>query len=123
MSFRRAIPPCTPGEQRRQDLARALGCIACRIERERYGRSLTHDCGPTEIEHQTISGRQISQLATIALGSFHHRAICIDGLTTSEMTELFGPSQAKGSKPFHARYGDNQILLELQDRLIRENER
>lgn len=117
--FKRAIPKCTPDQQARQDRARELGCIACM-----KNVLQDFDCNQTrawsEIHHLTRSGRQIGQDETICLCCWHHRGMLTNGLNTSENTEIFGPSLAKGSKPFHARYGDNATLLEYQNNLLKD---
>lgn len=111
--FKRAIPKCTPEEQSRQDKCREMGCIACRMDKD-----TPEQCGRSTIHHLTISGRTISQLATICLGDWHHLGSVPLGETTSSMTFKYGPSLAKGSKTFHAHYGSNESLLKYQDELI-----
>lgn len=131
MTFRRAIPKPTASEQARQDKCREMGCIACRMERDMaepivfQGLTLIYDppyCGAPEIHHLTKSGRQIGQDESVCLGTWHHRAIILMPVsiygTSAYMTDHFGPSLAKGSKPFYARYGSNQELLDYQNRLI-----
>jgi len=108
--FKRAIPKPTQAEQDRQDRARACGCIACRIE-------ICVQPLSTEIHHQTQSGRQISQRHTVALCSWHHRAICVPGMTRTEMEREYGPSLHRPRK-FFERYGDNAEQLQFQDELI-----
>lgn len=114
--FKRAIAKCTPEQQARQDKCRNFGCIAC----IRDGN--VNLCGSDEIHHLTVSGRTISQDHTIALGQWHHRAICKNGFTSTQMERKFGPSLAKGSKTFHARYGTNDDLLKYQNELIGEGQ-
>jgi len=75
-------------------------------------------CMPDEIHHLTSVGRQIDQNHTICLCQWHHRAICLLAVKSSEMTQKYGPSLAKGSKTFHAHYGDNDTLLAYQNELI-----
>ena len=116
--FRRAIAPPTAEQQARQDAARELGCIACR-QWKNYPMMKTQ-CGPSEIHHQTRSGsgRQIGQDETVCLGSWHHRAICLPGYTASQMEAEFGPSLARGSKPFYRVFGTNYEQLQFQNELI-----
>ena len=109
--FKRAIPPCTPIQQERQDRARSCGCIACVIE-----------CLPqpnaSEIHHQTKYGRQIGQDHSVCLCQWHHRGICVIGKTSREMAFEFGPSLAKQPRKFFDIYGANAEQLEFQNRLI-----
>lgn len=119
MTFRRAIPKCTPDQQARQDRARELGCIACALNTVRGEAFFGGECGRPEIHHLTKSGRQIGQNETVCLGAWHHRAILLPHAKNSnEMTMCCGPSLAKGSKPFHARYGSNEELLAYQNKLL-----
>lgn len=114
MTFKRAIPPCTPEQQARQDLCREKGCIACRME-------LCEQPLHTEIHHQTKSGRQISQDAAVALCAWHHRGICLPGMRSSDMRALYGPSLAKNPRAFFETYGDNAEQLKFQNDLIGHN--
>lgn len=109
--LKRAIPAPTAAQQQRQDDARAAGCIACRMEPCKQPF-------PTEIHHQTSYGRQIGQDHTEAECSWHHRGICLPGLTTSQMTRAYGPSLATDSKAFAIRYGGNVERLDFQNALI-----
>lgn len=115
--FKRAIPKCTPDQQARQDRARELGCIACKIE---WGEKEGPAAMPPEIHHLTRTGRQIGQDETVCLCQWHHRGICAPDERSSAMSLWWGPSLAKGSKPFHARYGSNDELLAYQNKLIGE---
>lgn len=74
--------------------------------------------GAPEINHQTRSGRQIGQWETECLCSWHHRGICLVGVTSSQMADLYGPSLAKGSKTFAAKFGGNEERLKFQNDII-----
>ena len=113
MAFKRRIPPPTPRQQARQDAARELGCVACWMDLRGW-------VAP-EIHHLTDCGFTTSQDATVALCPWHHRGQCHDGWTAASMTHAFGPSLARGSKPFRASYGSNADLLEFQNALIARN--
>jgi hypothetical protein len=110
MAFKRRIPPPTARQQARQDAARELGCVACWMN----GRGFV----PPEIHHQTDCGFTTSQDATIALCPWHHRAQCRDGWTSAHMTLAYGPSLARGSKPFRERFGSDAEMLAFQNALI-----
>lgn len=114
--FKRSIKKCTKEQQARQDRCRHLGCIACRMNfgGDQYSIAPL----PHEIHHQTECGRQIGQDATVCLCAWHHRGICAPCTTSSQMLEFYGPSLAKGSKPFVAEYGSNAEQLEYQNKLI-----
>jgi hypothetical protein len=88
--MRRAIGRPTKAQQKYQDEARAAGCMACLLRRNRY------QCGPTEIHHRNIGDlagqRQIGQDAVVALGSYHHRGVLLPGMTAAAMRDQYGPS-------------------------------
>lgn len=116
MAFKRRIPPPTPRQQARQDEARRLGCICCRIESERRGYPIT--AGWVQIHHQTDAGFTTSQDHTVAACSWHHQGHCASGYTSEVMRNRYGPSLAKGSKPFRAAYGSDAEQLAYQNALI-----
>lgn len=101
MSFgSKNLPPQTPDERARIDQIVRHGCVACKMEGDKCF---------TEIHHLLVGGRRVGHRFTIGLCDHHHR--------TGQQPER-GPSLAKGSKPFHDRYGTDQYLLFYQDRLI-----
>lgn len=110
MAFSRRIPAPTKEQQRRQDLIRDLGCLVARLR--------GHGFVPCEIHHLTDCGRTISQDHTIGLNPWSHRGVSFNDLTYAQCRELFGPSLAKGSKIFHAEFGSNEELLEMQNQLL-----
>lgn len=110
MTFKRAIPPCTPEQQARQDRCREVGCIACKME-------LCNQPLPTEINHIAERGKQLGQDYTEALCQWHHRGICIPGNTVRAMTLAFGPSLLS-RRAFVERYGNTEERLSFQNELI-----
>jgi hypothetical protein len=109
--FKRAIPKCTAEQQARQDKARAAGCIACRIE-------MCEQPFNTEINHITVSGRQLGQDFTEALCQWHHRGICKPGYTANDMQIEYGPSLLHNKRHFVRIYGDWRERLSFQNELI-----
>ena len=103
----------TPAETERREHIRAQGCIYCRLAQV---RGLQPTGMAVEIHHVTDCGRQIGNGAILPACSWHHRAICREGMTSSAMANLFGPSLAKGSKPFRAFFGSDAELLAITDR-------
>jgi hypothetical protein len=129
MTFKRAIGKPNAEQQSRQDRCRAAGCIHCRLEtRARAGHVNFYNLQvfgtgmPVEIHHQTYQGRQLGQDETVASCSWHHRAICLPNVNSTQMLNLYGPSLAKGSKPFTQRYGTNAEQLDYQNALIGEGD-
>jgi len=90
----------------RADLERFLaiqdiGCLACL----RHGRRGV----PCDIHHLLRGGRRRGHQATIGLCPWHHRGV----------GPALGLSLAHGSKSFHAMYGSDEDLLEMQNDLVR----
>ena len=98
----------TKAEEERRERLRALGCICCRLNLARCYRATGQR---VEIHHITEAGRQLGNAHIVPLCLWHHRAICIEGRTSTNMLAAFGPSLAKGSKPFTDFYGDGSVLL------------
>lgn len=100
----------TAEDEQRIDAIKEIGCICCLMEGlgKRY----------CEWHHLTKSGFTQGNKATIGICSWHHRGVCDEGRTSTEMKSIYGPSLAKGSKPFYATYGTYEFLLGYQDHLI-----
>ena len=101
--------------QKRFEALRAMGCIIDRL----YG---CPDCGPVEIHHLNLAGhagqKRLGDDYTIPLGLWHHRGISYWLLSPKEMERIYGPSLAKQSKAFRARYGsDMELLAEVNRRI------
>lgn len=84
-------------------------CMACR----QRGLSTAY----IEIHHLLSGNKRRGHMFTISLCQWHHRGVT-DGLDASSMEILFGPSLAKGSKPFHFWFGTDEELLATQNRLL-----
>jgi hypothetical protein len=88
-----------------------LPCLACEIE----GRGL--QCGPTESHHLNLAGlagqKRRGDEFTINLGAWHHRAARLPGMTSDQMSHIYGPSLALNSKLFRFTYGQDDFLLAL----------
>lgn len=110
MAFKRGIPAPNKEQQHRQDLIRELGCIVAMIR--------GHGFVGCEIHHLTDCGRTISQDHTIGLNPWSHRGVTFNNLTKEQCLNLFGPSLAKGSKPFREEFGGNDELLAIQNAVL-----
>lgn len=86
------------------DKVARMGCIACRI---RLG---VHE--PTTVHHITAGGRRMGHLFTIPLCPWHHQGYCRNGITSTSMATLFGPSLAKSRRDFKREFGTELDLLE-----------
>lgn len=103
------------GSPTKADVARfhaiqAIGRICCRK------RGLHREC---EIHHLLSGGRRIGHHATIGLCPWHHRGALIEGFD-KQLSEVRGPSLARGSKPFHEAFGSDVELLAYQNTLLAE---
>jgi len=125
MPFARRIPPPTKAQQARQDKARALGCIHCWMEKlirfNEEGEAYS-PAGWFQMHHQTEDGFTQSQDDSVCSCSWHHQGHCVQGKTTRQMTDAYGPSLAKGTVPFFERYGRNDVQLEFQNALLAKRE-
>lgn len=102
----------TKAEAARFEAIKSLGCLACR----KLGLAMF--CGPIECHHLLSGGKRRGHMDSVPLGRWHHRGIPWQTLNSRQMTEAFGPSLAKGSKPFHAMFGSDDELLAETNQLI-----
>lgn len=92
-------------------------CVCCHLNHS-LGRvrAAFHGC---DAHHLLSGGRRRGHRFTIGACPWHHRGVRpYREMTDKEATEIFGPSLAHGSKPFHAFYGSDDELLALQERLL-----
>ena len=108
--LKRALPSATKAQKSRWDTMREIGCVVARLR----GLGFV----PGEIHHLTVCGRTISHDDTICLNPWSHRGVVFDGWTRMRCEQVFGPSLARGSKPFHAHFGSDDELLAEQERLL-----
>lgn len=92
-------------------------CVACWLNFHAFGLGIAdqHGC---DAHHTLSGGRRRGHGDTLGLCPWHHRGVRPERFVSDRMaTQVLGPSLAHGSKPFHALYGDDDYLLELQQRL------
>lgn len=91
-------------------------CIACAIE----GRPGV----PCQVHHM-LNGYRLGHQYSIGLCPWHHEGDTPAGCNGSVelATKRYGPSLERNSRAFHARYGDDDELLIIQDAAIRISER
>jgi Recombination enhancement, RecA-dependent nuclease len=99
----------TASEVERFEKLQILGCICCR-QLKVNGRS-------GEVHHLLSGNKRRGHEYTILLCAYHHRSVT--SLPKAKAIEEYGPSLADGSKPFHARFGDDQFLLDKTNELLR----
>jgi hypothetical protein len=101
----------TAKHRTRWDRFRFVGCVACRKE----GFPNFH----YEVHHLNVGGKAGQKRRghdfTIPLCEWHHRGIgpCDE--------DIYGPSLAKQSKAFRARYGTDDDLLAYTNEMITES--
>ena len=103
----------TKSEKARMAKVAALGCICCRLLEGREG-----ELPVAEIHHLLECGRRRGHRFTVGLCFFHHRGVVPYGLCKQGAVESLGPSLADGTVPFRRRWGSDDFLLEMTDRLI-----
>lgn len=97
-------------EKCRMEDCKFLGCICCWF--------IDRPWVFAEYNHIVEGNRRKGHMYGYALCRFHHRNEPLDGMTKKQTAELLGPSLGAGSKPFHARWGSNQELLEAQNQML-----
>jgi hypothetical protein len=107
----------TKAQAERIDRLKRGECVSCWLNRQ-SGRPTAH-FGGCDAHHVLSGGIRRGHHATLACCPWHHRGVKpYDQMTDAQATDLFGPSLAHGSKPFHALYGSDDELLALQEQLL-----
>lgn len=102
----------TVADEARRRCIHTGNCMAC----DQRGIDLT-DSGYVQWHH--LNGRKHHE-QTIGLCYWHHQARPMYEMTHQQCRDYYGPSLAEGSKPFHAEFGSNDLLLEQQNRVLLE---
>lgn len=102
-------------DQARFEMLKDLGCIAC------INEGVSPTCGYPEMHHLLSGNKRRGHDCTIPLGPWHHRGVRPAWSDSDEdAAQMYGPSLAKGSKPFHQAYGGDDELLAQVNRMIGE---
>lgn len=103
----------TPAEAARLEAVRALPCLACMM-------ALRVQVQRTEAHHQLSGNVRIGHDATIPLCEWHHQGkLPNPKVNSAQMEASHGPSLARSSKAFHARFGTDAELLDRTNKLLR----
>jgi hypothetical protein len=87
-----------------------IGCIPCNMD----GRRLV----PPDSHHHKDGNARLGHQVSTAECPWHHRG-CTAGFNDAEQAKRFlGPSRALHPEEFRAKYGPDEHLLELQERLL-----
>lgn len=97
---------------------RAIGCVCCRLN---LLGGLQATGQGTEIHHLNENGQpgqaRRGDGFTIPLCIWHHR-----GVGYRSDVQMYGPSWARGTRPFREVYGSDDDLLGFANRLIEHSE-
>lgn len=112
--------PPTPEETMRFETMRIIGCLACRMNRQRGIATASFRLRELEIHHLLSGGRRIGHHATICLCHYHHQGKRLPFIDHGykAQAELFGPSLEREPARFRAMYGSEPQLLEQQNALL-----
>lgn len=95
---------------------RSMPCVACQL------LGVHEQPSPTEAHHLNLGGKAGQKRRgdefSIPLCGWHHRGVSHHNLPTSRMAAIYGPSLARQSVAFRARFGSDDRLLELTNRRI-----
>ena len=96
----------------RFEAIKGIGCIVTLLN-YRQGQGC-------DIHHLTAGGRRRGDEYTIGLSPYYHRGLCADGLTQAQTVKRFGPSLAHGKRTFEDTFGTQDLLLEVQNLVIKQ---
>lgn len=91
-----------------------MRCVCCEIEQVKQP-------WPTEIDHLVDKGNRKhsgGHDATIPLCSWHHRGLCLDGISAETMKGRYGPSFALQGRLAASWYGTKRYLLERVNAML-----
>lgn len=101
----------TKAEKKRMDAIKAGNCVCCHM--------LGLESFWPEIHHLLSGNKRRGHMFTVGLCSHHHRNTGFELYPhADELRKRLGPSLANGSKPFREAFGDDNALLEYQNRLL-----
>lgn len=101
----------TKAQQARFVAIKETGCVCCRLR--------GYPGEPPEIHHLLDKAHERrGHDETIGLCPWHHRGVPKEGWIPKTYELLVGPSLAKGSRPFHVAFGDDELLLAEQNRVL-----
>lgn len=112
--------PPTATELARFTAMRAIGCLACRMNRLRGIATATFTLRDLEIHHLLSGGVRIGHHATICLCHFHHQGKRLPFVEYGykAQAEVYGPSLEREPARFRAMYGSQDDLLQQQNALL-----
>jgi len=102
----------TKAESRRFDQIQQRGCVPCYLEAKLQERKWVPE--PCDIHHTEGQNHAM----TYGNCPWHHRGLRKFELDLLEMQNKFGPSLARNPARYRARYGTEDDLLAIQNRML-----
>lgn len=102
--------PANKAERERMARLKDLRCVACRANNHFFW-------SVTECHHLLSGNKRRGHAFTIPLCPWHHRGD-VGEFNVKTLEAILGPSLARSSKAFRARYGDDDTLLAATNRLL-----
>ena len=103
----------TKADEERRTKIHAGNCMAC----EQRGINLTNS-GYVQWHHLDGKTKPGCHQKTIGLCLWHHQGCPMENFTHAECREYYGPSLNEGSRPFHAEFGSDTFLLQMQNEIL-----
>lgn len=99
---------------------KAIGCVACWLNRQHGRPSASPGQHNLEIHHQLSGGRRIGHDATVCLCHYHHQGKRLPFVEYGyrAQAEIYGPSLEREPRRFREVYGSDEAMLELQSILL-----
>lgn len=104
----------TKAQAVRLDALSRMRCVCCEMEQAKQPF-------PTEVDHLVDKGyRALSggHDATIPLCAWHHRGVCLVGISSDTMKGRYGPSFALQKRLASSWYGSKRELLEVVNTVL-----
>lgn len=105
----KAKPP-TLAEKQRFAAIYEVGCIPCWLEGIEFN--------PCDIQHVVQGRKRCGHSMSYGCCPYHHRGVPLSGCTSRQSAEIAGPSLARDPKAFHAKYGSEDELVDLCNKMI-----
>lgn len=101
-------------DKTRLQLLHDMPCLCCESMRvPQPFRTEAH-----HIVRQSYRSHGGGDQATVPLCSFHHRGLCEDGMTGTQMEAKYGPSMFTNKRKFQIVFGTELELLEQTNKLL-----
>lgn len=108
----------TLAESARMGRIKALGCVACHVNRALGLYDACPGWPYADAHHLLSGGRRRGHEFTIALCPWHHRTMPpVQGMGTEDAIAVYGPTLER-QKAFRDYYGTDDELLALQNTIL-----